>query len=287
MSKQFLHIVILSGMILCCALSTGCAPPWPDSPLYDPPVNPPGWSPPATMEEAMAELEGHYAHYDIVAYIDQVPTGPMRTFIISYGFTDLTIEGGELVEFDRFCHAEHIANQPFVSTFDDAATQAIEPRTAVVDVYQEGGDWKIWRPATPTLIGIAGLADDDPFPTDPNNPGPGITFPDDDGDGEPGVTVGLTLYGFLEAELYIARREIFRNDLTLYSDGSLHGHVVDTSEQLVIGATHEFLNKPSNPPQWEDLGLSPMMLIPVAEDLDSCEELMANRDDLFPPEPAF
>jgi hypothetical protein len=233
----------------------------------------------------MAALEGHYAHYDIVAYIDQVPTGPMRTFIISYGFTDFEVQGSDLVETDRFCHAEHIANQPFVSTFSDAATQAILPRTTPVDVFLEDGDWKIWRPATPTLIGIDGLADDDPWPTDPNNPGPGITFPDDDGDGEPGVTVGLTLYGSIEAELYIARREIFQNDLTLYSDGSLFGRVVDDSEQLVIGATLEFLNKPSNPPQYDDPGLSPMMLIPTS--LNTCEELMANRDTLFPPEPAF
>jgi hypothetical protein len=282
MSKSLLHSVILSGMILCFAFSNGCTPPWPDSPLYEPPVNDPNWTPPATLEEAMGALEGHYAHYDIVAYIAQVPTGLMRTFIISYGFTDFTLEDGELVEFDRFCHAEHKANQPFVTTFNDAATQAIEPRTAVVDVYQEDGNWKVWRPATPTLIGIDGDPDV-PLSMDPNDP----NINDDDGDGKPGITVGLTLYGSIEAELYIARREIFQNDLTLYSDGSLHGHVVDESEQLVIGASLAFLNKPNNPIQHEDPGLSPMMLIPVSDDLDTCEELMANRDSLFPPEPAF
>ena len=52
-------------------------------PLYDTPVNDAGWEPPATKTEAMEALAGHYAHYSIVAYIDQVPTGPMRTFIIS------------------------------------------------------------------------------------------------------------------------------------------------------------------------------------------------------------
>lgn len=282
MSKPLLHSVILGGMILCFAFSNGCAPPWPDSPLYEPPVNDPNWTPPATLEEAMGALEGHYAHYDIVAYIAKVPTGLMRTFIISYGFTDFTLEDGELVEFDRFCHAEYKANQPFVSTFNDAATQAIEPRTAVVDVYQEDGNWKVWRPATPTLIGIDGDPDV-PLSMDPNDP----NINDDDGDGKPGVTVGLTLYGSIEGELYIARREIFQNDLTLYSAGSLHGHVVDESEQLVIGASLAFLNKPNNPIQHEDPGLSPMMLIPVSDDLDTCEELMANRDSLFPPEPGF
>jgi len=61
----------------------------------------------------------------------------------------------------------------------------------------------------------------------------------------------------------------------------------DLFVELVIGATHAFLNKPNNPPEYPDLGLSPLMLIPVPEDLDTCEELMANRDALFPPEPAF
>jgi hypothetical protein len=143
------------------------------------------------------------------------PESSERNIIILYNYRQ-TVEDGELVEFDRFCHAEHKANQPFVSTFDDAATQAIEPRTAVVDVFQEDGNWKIWRPATPTLIGIDGDPDL-PLSVDPHDP----LINDDDGDGKPGVTVGLTLYGFLEAELYIARSEIFRNDLTLYSNGNL------------------------------------------------------------------
>ena len=38
---------------------------------------------------------------------------------------DLVIEDGELVEYDRFCHAEHKANQNMTTPFPDAATQAI------------------------------------------------------------------------------------------------------------------------------------------------------------------
>ena len=53
---------------------------------------------------------------------------------------------------------------------------------------------------------------------------------DDDNDGKPGVTVVVKLFGFIEGEIYIARREIFKNDLTLYSDGSLRGNVIDDSE---------------------------------------------------------
>lgn len=275
---------LLTNLILCSVLISGCQNlPWPDSPLYQPPVNDPDWTPPATVLEAKEALQGHYGHYDIVAYDGETPSGPMRTFIISYGFTDFVLEGGgDLIEYDRFCHAEHKANSNMESSFDDAATQAIVPRDTAVEVFEENGEWKIWRPATPTLLGIDGDPDQ-PLSMDPDDP----RIIDADGDGKPGVTVDIRLGGFIEAEIYIARREIFQSDLTLYSDGSLHGHVVDESEQLVIGATLDFLAVPNNPPQAQDYGLSPMRLIPISEDLDTCDQLMANRDALFPLEPEF
>ena len=265
------------------ASACGCtAKPWPESPLYVPPANAPAWATPATEEDARAEIQGHYAHYDVVAYITQTPAGPMRTFIISYGFTDFIPQGQELIELDRFCHAEYRVNQPFAAVLSDVATQAIQPRTAAVQVFREGEAWNVFRPATPVLIGIDGDPDQ-PLPSDPMDP----NISDPDRDGKPGVTVRFIIYGFIRAELYVARREIFQNDLTLYSDGSLRGTVTDSSEQLVIGATLPILNTPNSPPQYDDPGLNPVLLIPAPDDLDTCEELMSHRDALFPPEPAF
>ena len=230
----------------------------------------------------MEALAGRYAHYDVVAYDGETPNGPLSTFVISYGFTELVIENGELVEYDCFCHAEHKANQNMTTTFSDEATQAILPRSAPVEVYKEHGAWKLHRPATPTLIGIDGNPDL-PLSMDPKDP----LITDSDGDGKPGVTVFLKLFGLIEGEIYIARREVFQNDVTLYSDGTLRGTVTDDSEQLVIGASIGILNAPNNPEQWPDLGLSPLLLIPISDDIDTCEELMANRDNLFPDEPEF
>lgn len=277
-------VVTLAAAAAGCLLIAGCsiAAPWPESPLYETPANDPNWVAPATKEAAMAAMAGHYAHYDIVAYEGETGNGPLATFIVSYGFTDLVIENGELVAYDSFCHAEYIANQNFDTVFSDAATQAIQPVGAVVDVYQENGAWKLWRPATPTLNGIQGDPNA-PLSMDRNDP----LISDDDGDGKPGVTVVVRLFGLIEGEIYIARREIFKNELTLYSDGSLRGNVVDDSEQLVIGASLSILDTPNNPPQRRDPGLNPILLIPVSADLDTCEELMSQRDALFPPEPAF
>lgn len=284
MPRSFVFVLRHAAVVTGCLLLAGCwhPLPWPESPLYEVPGDDPDWDAPATNEEAMQAMAGHYAHYDVVAYQGATPNGPLSTFIISYGFTDLVIENGELVQYDRFCHAEHKANQPFSTTFPDAATQAILPRSAVVEVYAENGVWKLRRPATPTLIGVDGDPDV-PLLMDPRNP----LINDDDGDGRPGVTVFVKLFGLIKGEIYIARREIFENELTLYSDGSLRGSVIDNSEQLVIGASLRILNTPNNPSQWDDPGLNPVILIPIPDDIDTCEELMANQDSLFPPEPAF
>lgn len=256
--------------------------PWPESPLYETPTNDPNWKSPASKEEAMAAMAGHYAHYDIVAYEGQTANGPLSTFIVSYGFTDLVIENGNLVAYDRFCSAEYIANQDFDTIFSDAATQAIQPPGVIVDVYQENGAWKLWRPATPTLNGIGGDPNV-PLSMDRND----RLVSDDDNDGKPGVTVVVRLFGLIEGEIYIARREIFANEMTLYSDGSLRGSVIDDSEQLVIGASLAFLDTPNNPLQRRDPGLNPIILIPVSDDIDTCEELMSIRDSVFPAEPEF
>lgn len=277
-------IVAVAAIAAGCFLLCGCSTPlpWPDSPLYETPANDPNWIAPASKEEALAAMEGHYAHYDIVAYEGETANGPLSTFIVSYGFTDLVIEDGELVAYDRFCSAEYIANQPFDTIFSDAATQAIQPPGAIVDVYQEDGVWKLWRPATPTLNGIEGDPNV-PLSMDRNDP----LISDDDNDGKPGVTVLVRLFGLIEGEIYIARREIFANEMSLFSDGSLRGSVIDDSEQLVIGASLAILDTPNNPPQRRDPGLNPIILIPVSDDIDTCEELMAIRDSLFPPEPEF
>ncbi len=278
--RAFSLAQVIAGGLVC----VGCSGPlpWPDSPLYELPIDDPNWEAPASKEDAIEVMSGHYAHFDVVAYQGETPNGPLSTFIISYGFTDLVIENGELVEYDRFCHAEQKANQNFVSTFPDEATQAILPRSAVVEVREENGAWMIRRPATPTLIGIDGDPDA-PLSMNPSDP----LINDADNDGRPGVTVFVKLFGLIEGEIYLARREVFQNQMTLYSDGSLRGTVIDDSEQLVVGASLGILNTPNNPDQFEDPGLNPIILIPVSEDLDTCDELMANRDMLFPPEPAF
>ncbi len=225
-----------------------------------------------------AELAGRWAHYDIVAYQDSM----MKTQIISYGFTDFAVEDGQLIESEEFCFADQASDLPIETSISDEATQAIRPVSTPVEVSGEPGAWRVQRPATPTPVGIRL---DDPaneaLPSDPDDP----RIVDDDGDGNPGITVTVSANGNEIGKLFLARREIFAYDLLQDGPDSMTGAITDSSEQLVIGATNEALL--STTAQWvqvEDPTRSPIMLVRVGEDWD-CDRLKAERDTLFPPDP--
>ena len=231
----------------------------------------------ATTDVPGADLAGRWAHYDIVAYEDDT----LKTMIVSYGFTDFAVEDGQLIESEEFCTAEQITDQAIQTSVSDAATQAIRPVSTPVEVSGEPGAWEVHRPATPTPVGIRL---DDPvnesLPDDPDDP----RIVDDDGDGQPGITVEIRIGESVE-ELYIARREIFAYDLVQDGLDSMTGTVTDGSEQLVIGATDPIFEGSGGAwVQVPDLSFSPILLERVDDDWD-CDRLVAERDDLFPPNP--
>lgn len=235
-------------------------------------------APAATVDPVAEDLAGRYAHYDVVAY----ESTDMKTLIISYGFTDLTVEDGVPTATESFCHSEHRSDQPISVQMSDAATSAITPIPTAVTLTTDGGVVHLSRPETPTGIGVR-LDDpaNDPLPTDPDDP----RIADDDHDGNPGVTAHITVTEDLQGDIYIARREIFAYEVDQQDDGSLTGTVSDHSEQLIIGASDPIFAVPQG--EWvqvPDLSKSPIILIPVDDDWD-CERLMAERDDLFPPTP--
>ena len=96
--------------------------------------------------EVAGELVGRWAHYDVVAYEDDV----MRTLIISYGFNDFSVVDGELVDASTFCFSEQLTDQPIDISLSDDATQAIRPVPTPVSVTVEDGVIRLQRPPTPT-----------------------------------------------------------------------------------------------------------------------------------------
>lgn len=273
------------GLLFLLFILNSCSKPlpWPESPLYSFGQEDQGLPQPADRESALKDIVGHYAHYDVVAYEDSTTRTTMRTFIVSYGFTDFYLEEGRLMQADRFVHAEQkLSRKNTVSLLSDDAVRAIKPRVREVELYQEDGIWHIFSPESPSLLGIEGDPLK-PLSKDPNDP----NLTDPDNDGHPGVTVQISVGKFFKGEIYITRREIFSNYLTLNKNGTMSGYVIDRSEQFVVGASKKILKQESNNFQHPDRGLNPVLLVKTDPEIDTWEELMQIRDDIFPEEPEF
>lgn len=281
--RPFIAIVLFYISVLFLVSCTKPAP-WPASPLYDFSVREEAETDILSLDSIKQQLIGHYAHYDVVAYEDTTTKKPMFTFIISYGFTDFHMnDEGDLIQTNRFVKASHKINQKMVqSSLSDDAVQAIKPRSQKVDISIEDRKWHIYRPPTPTLLGISG----DPNQTlAQDRKDPNITDPD--GDSKPGVTVNINIGNIIKGEIYITRREIFSYYLNFNQDGTLTGYVKDDSEQFIIGASKKILDQPSNNYQHPSPGKNPIILVPISDEIDTLEELMAIRDEIFPKEPEF
>jgi hypothetical protein len=224
------------------------------------------------------DLVGRYAHFDAVAYEDDL----MKTVIISFGFADLELRDGELWNQMTFCRADTVTDQAIEISISDAATSAIEPVATPVEVSGEEGNRRVVRPPTPTAIGID-LADpaNEALPTDPDDP----RIIDADGDGNPGVTSRVTVTEDLEGEIYLARREIFAYDVTQQAPDRLVGTITDDSEQLIIGASDPVFLTPAQWVQVDDPDRNPVVWQRVDDHWD-CDQLADQRDELFPPNPA-
>ena len=281
--KRYLNYILLFGIVIIFSACAGPIP-WPDSPLYDFSKYDNELTSVSNVDSIKKQLVGHYAHYDVVAYEDSTTKTPMLTFVISYGFTDFHIDSiGDLIQSDRFVRASHKINQKMItSEFSDEAMQAIKPRNHKVEVSLKEDRWHLYRAPTPSLLGTTG---DPSKPLSKDRNDPNLTDPD--GDGKPGVTVTINIWKIIKGEIYITRREIFTNYLTLNNDGTLTGFVKDDSEQFVVGASLGILDQASNNFQHPSKGMNPILLVPISDEIDTLEELMAIRDDIFPKEPDF
>ncbi len=223
------------------------------------------------------DLVGRWAHFDVVAYADET----MNTGIISTGFADLELRDGELWNQMTFCHADTVTDQPIEVSISDAATQAILPVATPVEVTEVDGQLRVFRPPTPTPIGIR-MEDpaNESLPTDPADP----RIFDADGDGNPGVTSSVKVTEELQGEIYLARREIFVYDVTQRGPDQLVGSITDSSEQLILGASNDAFLTPAQWVQVDDPALNPVIWERVDADWD-CDRLAAERDRLFPPNP--
>ncbi|MGE5211871.1 MAG: hypothetical protein ACM3MM_11445, partial [Acidobacteriota bacterium] len=129
--RRILALWIAMGAITACASdtagSTASGAETTQAPTSAPVIEPtsaptpaPTSAPAVTEPEPVLgeELVGRWAHYDVVAYQDDL----LKTLIISYGFNDFTEVDGRIVDQSSFCFSEQRTDQPITTSLSDAAT---------------------------------------------------------------------------------------------------------------------------------------------------------------------
>ena len=154
-------------------------------------------------------------------------------------FVDVAQDGETLTMRDRYCFTLVEDGTPLVRTeIPDAfmASLVPTPRTAALRATEEGIAFEAENYVEVRGATLASpLAD--PLPTDPLDP----RVIDQDGDGQPGMTVRVTVLAIVEGETYIVQRVQYRLTGWVLGPDRIEGRIEWTDEQVVLAATNPLL----------------------------------------------
>lgn len=103
---------------------------------------------------------------------------------------------------------------------------------------------------------------------------------DQDGDQNPGIS--LVISGALQGELYVIHRHKATLSGALESDTRISGRTAWTTDQVILGASSEFLAAQDPKPQTHPDPSKSTFVMVKAEASDDCAALNAKRATLFP-----
>lgn len=185
------------------------------------------------LEQAREDLVGFYAMRARVARIQELPIfGDTPAVTVSLGVSEIHWDGDDLMVSETGCHVE-VESDSVDTIIPDAVPQSTPARTALVDVYDNGNGTFGWsREVMSTAVGATLVnPDSDALPTSASD---SRVF-DQDGDGNPGITVLIN--AIFSGEIYAVQRQRDEYVQGVIEGDDLSALVSDSSEQSVIGAS--------------------------------------------------
>jgi len=231
---------------------------------------------PSMAAELASQFEGTFALRRSVTTSQDIPMmGPSEIVTTSWGYAQVTFDGEDLWFTEHGCHVESGGDSPVEVDIPDAIARSIQPAAVKLKVWQEGETVYWQRPETVTLLGVT--LDDPKGDALPDDPSDNRVF-DQDGDGNPGVTVKLA--GFISGDLYVVQRTINTYRGTLIDTGVLTGSIEEFGEQSIMGSTNSMLEQdiPSEALNNPDDNVIKMVAVDAAIDCDTVVDL---ADTLF------
>ncbi|MBT6434467.1 MAG: hypothetical protein HOK28_15315 [Deltaproteobacteria bacterium] len=221
-------------------------------------------------------FEGTYAFKKWVTTLQEVPMmGSSENVTTGWGYTQITFDGTDLWLTEHGCHVESTGMDAVSTEIPDAIPQSMVPAPVKLLVWKEGETVRWEREQAVMLVGVEL---DNPLTDELPGDASDERIFDQDGDGNPGVTVKVA--GFISGDIYVVQRAINTYYGTLDDQGALAGNVTERGDQKTLGATNAMLeqaipNEPVNDPaknQVQMVRIEPSM---------NCELLMNSVDSIF------
>jgi hypothetical protein len=225
-----------------------------------------------------ARVIGHYAIKSVIASIQDAPViGKTPSVATAIGLGEIKRAGNGLTITEQGCRVELSESSVAKPSVPDAVPRSVPPVTYPLRLWQDGPTVKFVRDAVATAIGVK-LAnpESDPLPTSAND----ARVWDQDGDGNPGVTVKMS-GTIVNGDIFVVQRQKSIYSGELGAGDKLSGLVRDMSQQSTIGATNELLKQavPTTPDP--DPSKSTVRFAKLSSAYD-CARLVSEASTLFP-----
>ncbi len=185
--------------------------------------------------------------------------------------------GTQLSVREMHCLAHVDAGTALVRTeIPEAFLQSLNGLERSAVLRQATGEWRFSLPWGSAVHGARLDDPQDPLPTDPGD----SRVADDDGDGRPGVTVSVSILGFLSGEVYAVQRLRKHLEGSLVSPDRIEGLITWSNEQVVLAATNPLLMASGDAVVHPDRERSYFVALRV-DDAFSCEELRSSWRSRF------
>ena len=233
--------------------------------------------PDGVVHDATVDLTGTWAYRDVRVSVSSAPfIGDVTTTVTTLSRMEITQDGGALDLAATVCDIANASDNDsarseipaeFVSALPMAIRQA---SLAGVD----GGGHVFFSDELVEVRGADLSSPDALLPDDEDDP----RVVDQDGDGEPGMTIRI--YGMADGEMYIVQR--LRTSLCGYCPDPDHfdGHIDWSLEQYTLGASRRMLDRQPNAQPHSNPERHTFRSTRI-DGATTCEEIVAQAPTLF------
>lgn len=207
-------------------------------------------------------------------FTDDVETATTTSLVLARWERD----GTDVVWTETTCSVEQSAVFDTETSFPDAfvETMPVHTRTGTLSAPETGATLSA-GPFT-DLVGVN--LDDPAGDALPDDPADSRVF-DQDGDGEPGVTVHVDQALLGEGDVYVVQRAITTYDGVVVRADRVEGYLRSETEQSVLGASEWWLELEVAPPEPDPDESHSYFVMQQMDDASTCADVIAQRDALF------